>query len=749
MSSTELATTPPKRRLLERIYYLGRVQPAAVTLSWLGLLLGAVWLLLHPVATVTTGELKTRGTYFSENALLVDSVTSSIGDKQAAWAKQYHREYIALDATGDEGCANHTTCSDVTTWIEKQLRAIPGVEVYRQTYSEQLYEHDEYVRRTNVYAILRAAPLADGKESVVLVAQYPNIPATAKNGYSALSVGMALLRHLGGVKWLAKDVVLLLTDDGPDDGRYGHSPGVEAWLEDYHNDPFAPHNAALEMHAGVIRAAINLETSGDDHRYNAVGIFGAGVNGQLPNLDMINTVVEALENERISIVLDRCADVSFDCADDVLATLVDRARRFVARHVLPGATTHWYFDRLAHLLRFMQTLATGPSGPHANFIRYNVDAFTLSALHAPATPSAPVPLTGLLRAIETSVRAVSSLEEKLHQSFFFYLLVGPRDFVSIGEYYYPLVLAMLPLFAQSLFLATNTAGLRAALAIAALAVAQAVGGLVLLATTHVTVFDVVVEWAQDHQQTVSRTYCWTIVVLATSLELLAVFVLLPRLHQHPLTAGNAGESDWLAKIADHRRAFRATQPTDADDPRPPEVAPPDGPMHDRAVVAEPFSRDEHGWKATKLLAMVFAMYVSGSDRAAHTGRSIVHCVLGILNFSLAIAVVVPTTVLLASVYPAAAPAQTTVGRVLRATLLLVTSPALLLLVMQAVNPTGTWPLIAAAMDLGVVIDDLAFLVHGYVHFGSFAVPYACTVYLPLHLLALWVWTAPDVKAKLD
>jgi hypothetical protein len=78
-------------------------------------------------------------------------------------------------------------------------------------YTEHLFD-DEYVNRTNIYAILRAAPLADGKESIVLVAQYLNIPATSKNGFSAMTVGMAMLRQLVDMKWLAKDVILLLTD---------------------------------------------------------------------------------------------------------------------------------------------------------------------------------------------------------------------------------------------------------------------------------------------------------------------------------------------------------------------------------------------------------------------------------------------------------------------------------------------------------------------------------------------------------
>ncbi|KAF0701431.1 hypothetical protein As57867_008043, partial [Aphanomyces stellatus] len=471
-----MTAPPPPRRLLQRLVDNGRVQPGALVVSWIGIVLGIAWILMHPVVTVTTGEPKSRGTYFSENALLVDTTTAAIGDAQAAWAKSYHKEYINLDWTDETGCELHSTCTHVLTWIESKLRAIPGVEVYRQEYSQHLYDA-EYVNRTNIYGILRAAPLVDRKESLVLVAQYPNIPATSKNGFSAMSVGLAMLRYLDEKKWLAKDVVLLLTDgayaislyfvlhplplDGPNDGRDGYAPGVEAWLNAYHADPFA--TTALEMHAGLIRGAINLETSLDSHKYNAV---------RRPSVLVRPFLIPST----------RCADISIDC-DDVLTWLHPHLQA-----LLPAVDYGDYVSRLMTLLRFMKTLATGPSGPHANFIHYNIDAITLSALHdrTSITTTAPLRLVHWMRSIETVVRAVSNLEEKFHQSFYLYLLPSTRTFVSIGEYYYPMVLVMLPLFAHTLFHSTNTGGLRTAFALASFAVAAALGSILLVLTTHLS-----------------------------------------------------------------------------------------------------------------------------------------------------------------------------------------------------------------------------------------------------------------------
>ncbi|KAH9125491.1 hypothetical protein AeMF1_003888 [Aphanomyces euteiches] len=678
---------PPKRRLLQHLVEKGRFQPLSLYVSWIGVLLGIVWVLLHPVATVTTAEPKTRGTYFSENAMLADTMTASISDTHAAWAKNYHREYINFESTDDNGCDLHSTCTHVIDWIESKLHEIPGVEVYRQVYTQHLYD-SEYLNRTNVYAVLRGAPLVDGKESIVLVAQYPNVPATNKNGYSALSVGLAMLRYLDNKKWLAKDLILLLTDDGPNDGRDGYSPGVEAWLKAYHSSPFS--SSALEMHAGVIRGAIILETSKDNRKYNAVGIFGAGMNGQLPNLDLINVAVETLENERLSVFLDRCADSSIEC-DDILTWLHSWLLR-----VMPEES-HDYVSRLLTLFRFMKTLATGPSGSHANFIHYNIDAITLTALHADNN-GASLRLVNWMRSIESVIRAVSNLEEKFHQSFYFYLLVSARTFVSIGEYYYPMVLMLLPLFANTLFYVTNTGGLRTAFAVSAFVVAVSLGSVLLLLTTHLSLLDPLIpllDLARSHHDTLSHTYCWTLVGVTCLMQCVAVVWILPRLSQFIVLEGCVDESQWLRQIHDHRKEFQATRPEQDQD-------------KDLISPIEPFETDE-GWRAVKVLLAIFVI--------------LVHCAVGIFNYSFALVCTLPMTILIALASPLSQTSM--VQNTAYGIILVVLSPVVLLQLLELIQP--------AAMD------GLAYFINGFARHGLLAVPYFCWVYFPVHTLAMWIW----------
>lgn len=141
-----------------------------------------MWLLLHPAVTVSTGiykgdglsclfmssteasltvwltvgELKCRGTYLSENALLLDSgVVATASHPQAHIVTSYQRDLLrtAGNSLPSEGCGDN--CSQVLDWIELQLKALDRVDVFRQQFDEN--------KRTNLYGVLRASPLGDNK----------------------------------------------------------------------------------------------------------------------------------------------------------------------------------------------------------------------------------------------------------------------------------------------------------------------------------------------------------------------------------------------------------------------------------------------------------------------------------------------------------------------------------------------------------------------------------------------------------
>ncbi|RLN10143.1 hypothetical protein BBJ28_00025502, partial [Nothophytophthora sp. Chile5] len=235
----------------------------------------------------------------SENALLIDLMEARVSHQDAHAAHGFHREFLELPGLPATGCG--TNCSHVVDWIGSRLRDLDRVEAYQHTFRTD----EAAAQRTNVYGILRASPLADGKEAIVMVAHYRNVGADSGDS-SGLFLGLALLKYLARAKWLAKDVILLVADDGVLDGSDGYAPGSEAWLQAYHLDPVESGlQGALPMRAGVIRAAVNLETMEDSRRVDSVGIYMAGMNGQLPNLDLVNTAVRAFRQHQVPTILDR------------------------------------------------------------------------------------------------------------------------------------------------------------------------------------------------------------------------------------------------------------------------------------------------------------------------------------------------------------------------------------------------------------------------------------------------------------
>ncbi|RMX68301.1 hypothetical protein DD238_007565 [Peronospora effusa] len=237
-------------------------------------ILGLLWFFLHPAVTLTTGELKCRGTYMSENALLIDLMEAKMNDQEAHLAQELHQDLLTLPDLKSRGCQDN--CSAVIDWIDTQLRHVNRAETYHQEVQ------------------------IDG----------------------------------------------LSTAHGALDGSDGYAPGTEAWLQAYHLDRVQTSGLqdGLPMRAGIIRAAVNLETMFDSHQVGAVGIYAAGMNGQLPNLDLVNTAVRAFRKHKIPTILDR-ADVQQiskhkpkSYISSVITSLTSLSKKYVpeelkARHI--------------------------------------------------------------------------------------------------------------------------------------------------------------------------------------------------------------------------------------------------------------------------------------------------------------------------------------------------------------------------------------------------------------------------------
>ncbi len=92
--------------------------------------------------------------------------------------------------------------------------------------------------------------------------------------------------------------------------------------------------------------------------------------------------------------------------------------------------TKEYLYRLQSLLANAITMAFGPTGPHAQFLRYSIDAVTIhgSVVESEAYARKHWKLTkqNLANSVGSCVRTLSGLEEDLHHSIFYYYLMGSK-----------------------------------------------------------------------------------------------------------------------------------------------------------------------------------------------------------------------------------------------------------------------------------------------------------------------------------
>lgn len=188
--------------------------------------------------------------------------------------------------------------------------------------------------------------------------------------------------------------------------------GTQAWLEAYlgiEKSKSSPLKSGILLgRAGAIQAAINLEFH--DPKIGYIDIKIEGLNGQLPNLDLVNLANRIATMERI-------------------------------RHTFKGRSQSKKTDPFQNWLHSFETLgsmvltmATGvPTGNHGLYHRYGIEAITLEGFPREGSQSY-VTYYILGRLLEGMFRSLNNLLERFHQSYFFYLLPSLSRFVSIGTY---------------------------------------------------------------------------------------------------------------------------------------------------------------------------------------------------------------------------------------------------------------------------------------------------------------------------
>jgi len=382
--------------------FLNRYDNALCTLFFA---VGISWFLL-----LAYSDLNAR-TYFSENALLPGLVEPEFryGQLTTDYFRQLKEQ---LKQRSDE--QRHRMPA---SWIVSMFADI-GLDGYSQNFTFR-YAHNaqRHYHGRNVYAILRA-PRTAGTEAIVLSAPFRSEPSD-DNTLAGVALLLGLAKAFREHTYWAKDVIFLVTEDD--------MIGMQAWLSAYHHsysELIVPDE--LLGKSGSIQAALNLEIGTD--KLSHVDVRIEGLNGQLPNLDLVNTVIRLCKREGVPPTLHKRSD-----------------------HHGPELLNGFFYS-LKTMLLLMTHLASGsPSGNHGLFHRYSIEAVTLHGVKMKGTKN-PFGLREMGRVVEGVFRSLNNLLERFHQSFFFYVLPSSERYASIGVYMPPFGILALPVVIKALSL---------------------------------------------------------------------------------------------------------------------------------------------------------------------------------------------------------------------------------------------------------------------------------------------------------
>uniref|UniRef100_A0AAY4AI58 GPI-anchor transamidase component GPAA1 n=1 Tax=Denticeps clupeoides TaxID=299321 RepID=A0AAY4AI58_9TELE len=372
-----LLSDPNRRRALTNL--LTRLNTPICVLCYLA---GVAWFM------GLAFEPFTLRTYMSENAMGSTMVEERFpaGERALVTAREF-------------GAHKRKSGAMPVDWLVKTMQS-RGLEVYTQSFSRRLPFPDEnkeryMVRGTNVYGILRA-PRAPRTEALVLSA--PCSPDNSNNQAVGLLLGLA--QYFRSQIYWAKDIIFLVNEHD--------LIGMQAWLEAYHHTNITGMDwAPLHGRGGSIQAALSLELSSDV--VTSLDLVLEGLNGQLPNLDLANLFYTFCQKQ------------------DILCTIQEKLQR-----------SDW--DSVSGYSQAVQTMALmvlkqasgRPWGDHGLFLRYHIESATIRGINSFRQYKTDTTTVG--RLLEGMFRKLNNLLERLHQSYFFYLLPSLSRFVSIGYY---------------------------------------------------------------------------------------------------------------------------------------------------------------------------------------------------------------------------------------------------------------------------------------------------------------------------
>ncbi|KAF7338129.1 hypothetical protein MVEN_02037700 [Mycena venus] len=357
---------------------------------------GYLWMLALP-----SPQLPSRGIYIDENALGPGQVNTYWNWGDVANADRYLEQL--------EGLRDSNATSEQRAKVLMAEFVKLGIPASTQHY--MFTSSTGKLEGTNAYAVL-SSPRTSGTEAMVISASW--ISRTGEGdgtlNLRGVSTVLALANFLKRYSLWAKDIVFVISDNYVD--------GMQAWLNAYHGETQSNLQAdELELTSGVIWTALNIDYPG--HSFSHLGIFHEGINGRLPNQDLLNSFhhISKWTGGVPVLLYDHLDSPQSDIPSWIPSNFHQEIRE--------------YRYRAKNVLRHIGYQARGRgSGVHGLFHQFRIDAFTMFGL--PAT--GPHGFHAIGRVVESTLRTTNNLLERLHASFFFYILTTPERFLKIGSF---------------------------------------------------------------------------------------------------------------------------------------------------------------------------------------------------------------------------------------------------------------------------------------------------------------------------
>uniref|UniRef100_A0A224XLV1 Putative conserved plasma membrane protein n=1 Tax=Panstrongylus lignarius TaxID=156445 RepID=A0A224XLV1_9HEMI len=332
------------------------------------------------------------GTYLSENALLPGLVM--LNSDVITDTKIYLQELeIKMRENG------HVIPAE---WLQSKFSSM-GINSYVQNFTLNYpFSPGKKFYGINVYGIIRGG--GSGNEAMVLSVPFRSSESPHPTTAPGLALLLAITSYFRKQKYWAKDLIMLATEY--------ELLGMQAWLEAYHGTSCGNKGVLeageLPARGGAIQAAINLELS--SLKMKKIDVKLLGLNGQLPNLDLVNLVHRICSKERVR-------------------------HSYANKEKISNLPASEQWQHSVHtMLATVLGQATGlPDGNHGLFHRFGIEAITMAGVSKEGSGQ-HITMHNVGRVVEGIFRSINNLLERFHQSYFFYILTDTDRFVSIGLY---------------------------------------------------------------------------------------------------------------------------------------------------------------------------------------------------------------------------------------------------------------------------------------------------------------------------